>query len=71
MRSRLNSKLRLALEACRSASPLLTGEICFRSISPELKVKGVTYHDLAKLARLGYLARTNEGRYCVYYRLVK
>jgi hypothetical protein len=68
-RSELSPKLQLALNACRAAGPMLTGEICLRSISPQFKAKGVTYHDLAKLARLGYLTRTGEGRYAVCYRL--
>jgi hypothetical protein len=68
-RSALSPKLQLALEACRAVGPSITGELCFRWIGPEFKVKGVTYHDLAKLARLGYLTRTCEGRCAVYYRL--
>jgi hypothetical protein len=66
-RAALTPKLRLALDACRAVGPTITGEICFRWICPEFKAKGVTYHDLAKLARLGYLTRTREGRYAVYY----
>jgi hypothetical protein len=53
----------------KAAAPGLTGEICFRGIGPKFKARGVTYRDLAKLARLGYLTRTGEGRYAVYYRL--
>jgi DNA-binding IclR family transcriptional regulator len=49
---------------------MLTGEICFLSIGQKFKAKSVTYRDLAALARLGYLKRTGEGRYCVYYRIV-
>jgi hypothetical protein len=65
----LTPKLQLALDACRAVGPTITGEICFRWIGPEFKAKGVTHHDLAKLARVGYLTRTREGRYAVYYRL--
>jgi hypothetical protein len=65
----LSPKLKLALDACKAVEPTITGEICFHWIGAEFKAKGVTYHDLAKLARLGYLTRTNEGRYAVYYRL--
>jgi hypothetical protein len=68
-RPTLTPKLQMALDACRAVGPTITGEICFRNISPEFKAKGVTYHDLAKLARLGYPTRTGEGRYVVYYRL--
>jgi hypothetical protein len=68
-RSALTSKLQLALDVCRAVGPTLTGEICFRWISPEFKAKGVNYHDLAQLARLGHLVRTSEGRYAVFYRL--
>jgi hypothetical protein len=68
-RPALTPKLQLALEACRAAGRTITGEICFRWISPQFKAKGVTYHDLAKLARLGYLIRTGEGRYAIYNRL--
>jgi hypothetical protein len=67
----LTAKLRIALEACKAVGPTVTGEICFRWIGAEFKSKGVTYHDLAKLARLGYLTRTGEGRYAVYYRLTR
>jgi hypothetical protein len=66
----LPPRLQLALEACHAAEPLLTGEINFRCISDEFKAKGVTYHDLAALARRGYLERSAEGRYTVYDRLV-
>jgi hypothetical protein len=67
----LSSKLQLALKACHVVGPTLTGEICFGWIPEKFKAKGVTYRDLAKLARLGYLKRTGEGRYCVYYRVVQ
>jgi hypothetical protein len=55
VRDKLTPKLRLALDACRAVGPTITGEICFRWIGPEFKAKCVTYHDLATLARLGYL----------------
>jgi hypothetical protein len=67
----LPPKLQLALKACNAAEPQLTGEICFSGIGKKFKAKGVTYRDLAALARLGYLERTGEGRYCVYYRIVR
>ena len=66
----LSPKLELALDACHAVGPTLIGEICFDRIGKKFKAKGVTYRDLAKLARLGYLDRTGEGRYCVYYRIV-
>jgi hypothetical protein len=71
MFSQLAPRLRLALAACEAVGPTITGEICFRDIRPEFKAKGVTYRDLAKLARLGYLTRTGEGRYAVYYRITR
>ena len=64
----LDPKLQRALDVCKAVEPHLTGEISF---GPEFKAEGVTYHDLAKLCRLGYLIRTGEGRYVVYYRLAK
>jgi hypothetical protein len=67
----LNAKLQLALDACRAATPLLTGEVCFRSIGVDFKKRGVTYRDLAALARLGYLQKSGTGRYVVYYRIVE
>jgi hypothetical protein len=67
----LSSKPQLALKACHAVGPTITEEICFRWIGEKFKVKGVTYRDLAALARLGYLKRTGEGRYCVYYRIVQ
>jgi hypothetical protein len=66
----LSEKLQLALDACRAVGWTITGEICFRWIGDKFKAKGVTYHDLAALARLGYLQRSGEGRYAVYYRIV-
>jgi hypothetical protein len=66
----LPPNLRLALKACNAVGPTLTGEICFAWIGEKFKEKGVTYRDLAALARLGYLERSGEGRYCVYYRIV-
>ncbi len=68
-RPALTPELKLALAACKAAPPLLTGEITFRCIDDRYKVQGVTYHQLTQLARLGYLIRSAEGRYCVYYRL--
>jgi hypothetical protein len=67
----LTSELRLALEACMAAMPLLTGEITFRYVDKRYKAQGVTYHQLAQLARLGYKTRSAEGRYGVYYRVAK
>ena len=55
--SGLPPRLRLALEACRAATGTITGEVCFRSIGADFKARGVTYRDLAALARLGYLRR--------------
>ena len=66
----LSAKLQLALDACRAVGWTITGEVCFKWIGDEFKTKGVTYRDLAALARLGYLERTGEGRYAVYYRIV-
>src|SRR5262245_52516751 len=67
----LPPKLRLALKACHAVGWTIAGEICFRSIGQKFKTKGVTYRDLAALARLGYLVRSGEGRYCVYYRIAR
>jgi hypothetical protein len=66
---RLTPRLRLALEACQAVGWTITGEVCFRWIGEKFKAQGVTYRDLAALARLGYLVRSGEGRYAVYYRL--
>ena len=66
----LPAKLQLALDACRAVGWTITGEVCFKWIGDEFKAKGVTYRDLAALARLGYLVRSGEGRYAVYYRIV-
>ena len=60
----------MALKACHAVGPTLTEEICVDWIGEKFKAKGVTYRDLAVLARLDYLKRTGEGRYCVYYRIV-
>jgi hypothetical protein len=67
----LSPKLRLALNACHAVGWTITGEICFGWISEKFRKKGVSYRDLATLARLGYLRRTGEGRYTVYYRIVE
>jgi hypothetical protein len=67
----LSSKLQLALKACHAVGPTITEEICFAWIGKKFKAKGVTYRDLAALARLGYLERSGEGRYCVYYRIAR
>ena len=64
----LEPKLQRALDLCKTVERHLTGEISF---GPEFKAEGVTYHDLAKLARLSYLVKTGEGRYVVYYLLAK
>jgi hypothetical protein len=66
----LPPRLQLALDACRAVGPTLTGEICFSWIGEEFKAMGVTYRDLAMLARRGYLRQTGRGRYATYYRLV-
>jgi hypothetical protein len=66
----LPPRLQMALDACHAVGPSLTGEICFRWIGEAFRAKGVTYRDLAMLARRGYLRRTGQGRYTVYYRLV-
>jgi hypothetical protein len=66
----LPARLQLALDACRAARETITGEVCYRWIGADFKAKGVTYRDLAALARLGYLRRTGEGRYAVYYGVI-
>jgi hypothetical protein len=65
----LTPELRPALAACKAADQLLTGEITFWCINNHYMIQGVTYHQLAQLARLGHLIPSAEGRYGVYYRL--
>ena len=69
--SPLPASLQLALDACRAVRASITGEVRYRWIGADFKAKGVTYRDLAALARLGYLRRSGEGRYAVYYRVVR
>lgn len=58
------ANLQSALEACRAcARTSPTGEISFRAIPQEYKDKGVVHHDLAKLEKLGYLTRIDQGLY--------
>lgn len=61
--------LQLALEACEQVAP---GEIWFHKIPKKYKERGVTRHDLAVLAELGYLTQTGDtscslgnARYCL------
>lgn len=62
--SGLSPNLQLALLACKLvARTTPKGEICFRAIPKEYKARGVTYHDLAVLESLGYLAGTGDASY--------
>jgi hypothetical protein len=38
----LTAKLKVALDASKAIGPTITGEICFRWVSPAFKAKGVS-----------------------------
>lgn len=69
-RAELPQRLKLALKACEAVIWKPFGDFNWAAIGIEYKEFGVTYRDLAVLAKRGYLTRTGRGQQ-VYYRLVR